>query len=313
VTRLRRSSAPLGWLRALWVAALALGCAHAPLASAPVRERDPLPLPSDLGAVMRVDATALGAELGTELAQKVLRDAAGVDAVSGDPLLDRSLGVANVLWLGLPKFGAADAAPAVLVLRGHFSSATGATEPSWSRREGSSLRVLDRAGNAKPGFARVYALPGDEILLWASAAELATIERALLGDPISAPLHAPERGAVSIAARPEDVLARSRARYPELSERFAGLTRFEAFAEATQGVWRAELTLEFAAPLQASGANDVLEKLKQALADRECAVGALARGLFVSRFERSLRVQAWLEGPALEAVRGCVLGEACCA
>jgi hypothetical protein len=315
VTPPRRSRAPFGRLRPLWVAALALGCAVTPAAREPLHEPDRLALPSDLGAVVRVDAAALGAELGAELTQKVLRDAAGADVVGADPLLARSLGAANVLWIGLPGLEASEATPAVLLLRGHFSSIAGSTEPAgvWSTRGGSDLRVLDRTAAPGSGFARVYALPGDEVLVWASATEVIPVERALLGDAGGAPLHAPERGAVSMAARPEDVLARSRARYPELSERFAGLTRFEAFAEATQGTWRAELTLEFAALGQASGANEVLEKLKQALAERSCAVGALARGLFVSRFERSLRVQAWLEGPALEAVRGCVLGATCCA
>jgi hypothetical protein len=313
VTRHRRFRASVG-PRPLWALALALGCGLAPAAQAPVNEPDRLPLPSDLGAVVRVDAAALAAELGADLAHEVLHDAAGAEMVGSDPLLARSLDAANVLWIGLSALDASAAAPAVLLLRGHFGSVASA-EPgaAWSTREGSSLRVLDRAGAASPGFARVYALPGDEVLLWASAAELAPVERALLGDAASAPLRAPERGAVSLAARPEEVLARSRARYPELSERFAGLTRFEAFAEATQGTWRAELTLEFTAPVQASGASDVLDQLKQALAERSCAVGALARGLFVSRFERSLRVQAWLEGPALEAVRGCVLGATCCA
>jgi hypothetical protein len=323
LTRSSRSSSVLLRLRhGLAAAALALGCTHASESHMPdalAKDRlakDALPLPSDLAAVVRVDAAALGAELGAELAQKVLRDAVGTEAVSGAPLLARSLTAANVLWFGLPAPGSAEPAPGVLVVRGRFASvgsAADSADADWSVRSG-GIRVLELTdAAASAGYARVYALPGDEVWVWASATEVQAVEAALRGHAAGAPLRPPERGAVSLAANPDDLLARARARYPELSERFAGLTRFEGFAEATQGTWRAELTLEFSAATQTVSANDAVARLAGALAQRSCAVGALARGLFVSHFERSLRVQAWLEGPALEAVRDCVLGVACCA
>jgi hypothetical protein len=312
LTRTSRTSRVFQRLRhALLAFALACGRPPEPRTAAH-REVGALPLPSDLGAVVRVDAAALSAELGGELAQKVVRDAVGVAATSPSALLVRSLTAANVLWLGLPTLSAAEGAPGVLLLRGHFASLS-EPQPDWSTLDG-SVRVLELSDPlASAGYSRVYALPGDELWVWASAAELTSVEGALRGRASSAVLRPPERGAVSLAANPEDLLARSRAHYPELSERFTGLTRFEAFAEATQGIWRAEVTLEFAAAAQTASAGEVVERLKGALAERSCAVGALARGLFVSRFERSLRVQAWLEGPALEAVRGCVLGATCCA
>jgi hypothetical protein len=323
LTRPSPSSSVLQGLRLGLVAAvLALACAHASEAHAPEAltgdgmTEDALPLPSDLAAVVRVDAGALGAELGTELAQKVLRDAVGADAVARAPLLARSLASANVLWFGLEASGSAEPGPSVLVERGHFASIASAAEPAdtnWSALNG-GVRVLELTDPAKnAGYARVYALPGDEVWVWASATRLVAVEAALQGPSSGASWRPPERGAVSLAANPDDLLARARARYPQLSEQFAGLQRFEAFAEVTQGTWRAELTLEFAAAAQTVNANEAIARLENALAERSCAVGALARGLFVSRFERSLRVQAWLEGPALEAVRGCVLGVACCA
>jgi hypothetical protein len=87
----------------------------------------------------------------------------------------------------------------------------------------------------------------------------------------------------------------------------------EAFAEPTAGVWRADLSLDFATAAQASEVTQVIEQLRRALAERGCAVGALARALAVTSFERDVRVQAVLLGPEIAAVKACVFGEGCCA
>jgi hypothetical protein len=138
------------------------------------------------------------------------------------------------------------------------------------------------------------------------------VEHALAGDAAETVLRPPERGAVSVAARPEAVLAQAKARYPELVQRFAGLRRIEAFAEPTAGMWRADLTLDFASAAQAAEASALLERLRQALTRRSCAVGVVARAIAVTSFEHDVRVQTVLIGPELEAVEACVLGDGCC-
>jgi hypothetical protein len=56
----------------------------------------------------------------------------------------------------------------------------------------------------------------------------------------------------------------------------------------------------------------VLERLRQALTGRGCAIGVLARAVAVTSFERDVRVQTVLVGPELAAVKACVLGDGCC-
>jgi hypothetical protein len=196
-------------------------------------------------------------------------------------------------------------------MRGHFAGLGDAA--SWSRRDsGVELLELDAtAGSASDS--RIYRLPGAELLVWAPASELPGVERALAGAAIEPALRPPERGAVSLAARPEAVLARAAAHFPELAQRFAGLRRIEAFAEPTAGMWRADLSLDFASAAQAAEATDTLERVRQALTRRRCAVGVVARAIAVTSFERDVRVQTVLIGPELEAVKACVLGGGCCA
>jgi hypothetical protein len=201
----------------------------------------------------------------------------------------------------------------VLVMRGHFADLSRRdTAPArWSSHAtgGEALDLEDPPG----GYARVYRLRGGEVLVWATHPQLDRVERTLRGEEDELALRPPERGAVSVAARPAGVLARLSSRYPELAERFRGVQVIEAFAEPTAGVWRADLSLDFATRAQASEVTQVIEKLRRALAERGCAVGALARALAVTSFERDVRVQAVLLGPEIAAVKACVFGEGCCA
>ena len=296
-------------------AALLLACAAE---RAPAREPAPsalapeLPLPSGLDVAVRVDLTALSAELGQALARQFLSDAVSLaGSERSAALLARALDRAALLWVGLPAASATERPAGVLVLRGHFSDV--ADDASWSRRDsGVELLELDPT-DAGASYARIYRLLGDEMLIWAPSGELSGVERALAGDAVEAALRPPERGAVSLAARPAGVLARAEARYPELAQRFRDVRRIEAFAEPTAGMWRADLTLDFASAARAAEATDVLERLRQALTGRRCALGVVARAVAVTSFERDVRVQTVLIGPELEAVKACVLGDGCCA
>jgi hypothetical protein len=316
LTRLALFSRAVPWASLVLAvcAALPLACAaeRAPAREAPGAVAPELPLPSGLDVAVRVDLAALSAELGQALTRQFLSDAVslgGSERVAA--LLGRSLDRAALLWFGLPPASAAERPTGVLVLRGHFGDV--ADDGSWSRRDsGVELLELD-APDAGRGYARLYRLPGAEMLIWAPSDELARVERALAGETIEAALRPPERGAVSLAARPAGVLARAEARYPELAQRFADVRRIEAFAEPTAGMWRADLTLDFASAARAAEATEVLERLRQALTGRGCALGVVARAVAVTSFERDVRVQTVLIGAELDAVKACVLGDGCCA
>lgn len=314
---LRSTSAAFG--RAALVLAGALACGGAPRAlPAPVEATPVGPaLPPGAALTVRVDLASLGGELGGPLARQLLFDAVSLgEPAPAAQLLQSTLERTSVLWVAVPAEEPLDGGAKVLLTRGHFAHLAAAELGGWQSRP-SGLEVLDLAKSppAPSGYSRVYRLQGDEELVWASGGELDEVERALtrrsaVEEPALAP---PERGAVSIAAQPGPLLALYERRYPELVERFRGLRSLEAFAEPTAGTWRADVFLGFATVEQASEASSVLERLKAALAGRGCAVGAVARAATVSTFERDLRLQAWLEGPALESVLACVLGSSCCA
>ncbi|HWO14149.1 MAG TPA: hypothetical protein VNN80_31810 [Polyangiaceae bacterium] len=293
-----------------------LGCSSPPPPSARAPEPVGTPLPPGLDLTLRADLASLRAELGQELARQVLRDAFS-DRASAErgppPLLDSALDRSDVLWLGFPSLAEQAQPENVLLLRGHFAS-LGSGDPAarWSG-DGSGLASLELPENGAAGYVRVYRAPGDELLAWASRSTRDTLERALRSRSREQVMRPPERGAVSVAARPGPLLERYSVRYPELVERFRGLRRVEAFAEPSGSAWRADLTLDFDTPEQAREASQVAERLREVMAQRACAVGALARTLSITTFERNLRVTAALLGPELDVVRSCVLGDGCCA
>jgi hypothetical protein len=308
------------------VASIAGGIACAGPERAPARatSASEVPLPAGVDLAVRVDATALGGDLGEGPTHQFLRDTLS----QGEPpesaeLLDRALARATVLWLGIatPVVAAPSASPepqaqpedgrgTVLVMRGRFADLQ-AEGRAWTSRD-SGVEAIDLAGEAG-GYARVYRMPGDDLVIWTPRTELEAVELAIRGESAGAVLRPPERGAVSIAARPDGLLARHGSRYPELAERLRGLRAISAFAEPTSGMWRADLTLDFASVEQANAASAVAENLKRALAGRPCAVGTVARAVVLSSFASQLRVQMVLIGAEVASVKACVLGNDCCA
>lgn len=295
-----------------------LGCAS----QAKPRVKPPAPagtpLPAGLALAVRVDLGSLRAELGRDLAGRVLLDAVSRDTADGaprapvQPLLQRALAQSDVLWLGFPSIAQSDP-DTLLFLRGHFTSLAPSEPGARWLEDPSGTATLELDASEQPGYARVYRAPGDELLAWSPRGAQPAVERALRGPGREPVMRPPERGAVSVAASPEPLLNRYATRFPELIERFRGLRQVEAFAEPSSGAWRADLSLDFDTPEQAHDASLVAERVREAMTRRACAVGALARALTISTFERKLRVQAALLGPELDAVRACVLGDGCCA
>ena len=308
----------------LWYAlgllgALACGSGQRPLPAPVEQAAAGLPLPASTALAVRVDLASLRAELGDTLAQQVLLDAVSLgESARASKLLARSLERASLMWVaatGAPL----DEAGKVLLVRGHFESLDPTGELRGWRRQPSGVEALEvpDAEQNPGGYARVYRRAGDDLAVWAPRGELVDVERALAprraAQPVALGLPPPERGTLSVAARPEPLLELYQRRYPELVERFRGLRQVEAFAEPTAGTWRTDLLLYFETAEQATGASAVVERLKVALSQRSCAIGVVARVLSVTTFERNLRLQAWLEGADLDSVRSCVLGSGCCA
>ncbi len=310
----RRALAPCAF-----AACLGLSCARpAPTPAVPNGRQGAASLPADLDVVVRMDVAALGREFGTALAQRLLLDTVGGgDDPSDSKLLEQALSRSELAWLGLRSGVPLDDAAKVLILRGHFASLplTGKSSVlGWTAVEAESGLARYFRPTTRPGaYVQVHYPPGEELLIWASEQEVLAIERNSTERTDSARLRPPERGAVSLAARTERLRERYASRYPELVARFDGATLLEAYVESSVAGWTAEISLRFETSEQASNASPILQRLQQALGMNRCALGAVVRGAEISEFQSSIRLSTRLEPKRLEAVKACILAEACCA
>jgi hypothetical protein len=275
-------------------------------------------LPPELDVAVRVDVSSLRGDLGAELAQRLLLDALGRGGDAGpSTLLAQALTRSQLLWLGLSARDDVDSSERVLILRGHFAEVPIGAEPAsseWVASEGDGdLESFSRATPALGAYARLYAPPGREHLIWATSAQEAAVERTLRRGSAHASLRPPERGELSLSARSDRLRDQYAGRFPELVTRFDGARLLEAYVETHPMEWRAEVTLSFENEAQALDAGQVVEQLQQALGKNACALGIVARAARVSTFQSKLRVSARLVQDQLAAAKSCLLTEKCCA
>lgn len=302
-----------------FAACLGFSCARpAPTPALPNARQGAASLPADLDVAVRMDVAALGREFGTALAQRLLLDTVGGgDDPSDSKLLEQALGRSELAWLGLRSGAPLDDAAKVLILRGHFAGLplTGKSSVlGWTAVETESGLTRYLRTTTRPGaYARAYYPPGQELLIWASQQEVPAIEGKSTERSDAAGLRPPERGAVSLAARTERLRERYASRYPELVARFDGVTLLEAYVESSVAGWTAQVSLRFETSEQASNASPILQRLQQALGKNPCALGVVVRGAEISAFESHIRLSTRLDPKRLEAVKACILAEACCA
>jgi hypothetical protein len=300
----------------IWVALLA--CQPPPVRSAPravtpVTSAPQAALPADLDVTLRVNVELLTTELGQSVARRLLVDAVTAPGEpSASSLLERALARADLLWLGFRSGGSLDTAEKVLIMRGHFADLSPdptRADPNWSPSPAGLPHF--RNDTTRPGaLTRLYPR-GEELVVWATEGEAISVEQLLASGSDSSGLRAPERGAVSAAARPER-LRMYLDRYPQLAEHFAGVQLLQAYVDPSAAHLELELELRFETSAQALGASDVFEKLRQGVARQPCAVGVVAQMASVSVFERSLRVLASLQPEQVGGVEACVLSGKCC-
>jgi hypothetical protein len=274
-------------------------------------------LPGDLDVAIRVDVDWLTGELGAALVRRLLMDiVVGADDPRVIERLAQALSRSELLLLGFRSGDTIAAAEKVLVLRGHFA---GLTPPNagpgavWTASDSQRGRPHFFRPASRPGaLTRLYTR-GDEALVWVSEAEAVSVERWLGGADDLRSLSPPDRGGLSVAARPEPLRARHFRQYPELRQHFAGARSVQAFVDPRSGALMAGLELGFETTEQARGAQQILDRLRLEIAAAPCVVGATARATQLSIFERSVRLLAELDPGQVQGLEACLLGGECCA
>lgn len=306
---------------ACWLSAvLAGGCAapeRAAVARPPTLPEPVATLPVDLDVAVRVDVDWLEAELGPSLSQRLLLDMlVGADDAEAGLLLGDALRRSERLWLGFRLGAPLEAAEKVLILRGHFpppSAPRPALGGIWLESGAELGRPhLYREPAPAGALTRVYSR-GEQVLIWVSEAERAAVEQMLDGAGAEATLRPPERGALSLAARPERLRGQYLRDYPQLTQHFRGVQSLQAHLDSRAGEVMLEVELGFDTPVQASNAGQIIEQLRLKMAGAACVLGTTAHAAQLSVFEHKVRVLAQLGPSEVRSVEACVFGGKCCA
>jgi hypothetical protein len=252
-------------------------------------------VPADLDVVVRIDLDRIRRVLGSEVAA-ALRAAASASA--GDRLLATALSQADTAWIGFRPGLAAEHIDNVVVLRGRFA---GFDPPraEWGLPTdlGAVWRRYDRSSPPdRSAPARLYAW-GEELLVFASTAEIDSVERAVEGGQNESALEPPERGVLSVAARSAMLAESVAGRSPAAARLLRKSRRLVASAELGDTELRAEVELSFELEENARSAADAAGLLVTALRAAPGALGQFAGGISVEAVASTLvvRVRAPLQ------------------
>jgi hypothetical protein len=247
-------------------------------------------IPADLDLVMRIDLERIRAVLGNEITA-ALRSRA-VAGAGADSLLAEAMARAETAWIGIRPNLAPELTDNVIVLRGRFAGLDPSL-PTWRPATdlGGAWRRYERAAagdRASP--ARVYA-SGEELLVFASKAELDSVERAVERGQNEGALEPPERGVLSIAARSAPLADALADRSPSAASLLRKSRKLEASAELGETELRAELALSFELQEDARAAADASGLLVKALRASSGPLSRFADGISVEAVQTTLVVR----------------------
>jgi hypothetical protein len=260
------------------------GCAAARPAPppAPVLATPSDALPPDLDLVVRLDLARIRAALGAEGLSLVRRGA--TTALAGDAireLMQAALERSDTALLALRPELIPGETDNVLVLEGHFSELgveralrAGGFGPPIDL--GGDVRRFDHPGKlSRSAAARVYAF-GDERLVFASTAEIDSVEAVVERGMAPSSLKPKASGVLGLAARLRGVTAGLAQRYPLLAVAFGDAIHLEGSVESTDTGLSLEVSLELPDEAGAIRSADAFGRVRQALLTTEGKLGAVA-------------------------------------
>ncbi len=239
-------------------------------------------VPPDLDLVIRVDLAKVRAALGPEGIAALRRGAASAaGAETGSDFFVRALEHADVACLALRPELVPGEADNVLVLGGHFHELdveASLRKDGWSAPLdlGGAVFRYERPGKVSRSSAlRAYEF-GDEGLVFASPAEVDSVEAVLEHGLAPNPLKPEARGVLAFAARLRALRGGFGARYPSVARALGDARRVEGVVDSTASGLRLEVSLEFGSNDQAIAALGELERIRAALAQGEGKMATVA-------------------------------------
>lgn len=314
-----RSAALCDGLAAVTTLAFAIACAEsrgAPPAAPPL-DRPASAIPGDLDIAFRIDLTKARRVFGPRVADNVRLEI--VDEQE-DPataiLLARAIERADAMWVAFRPGLPARLTDNVLVLRGDFRS----VDPLNDAR-GGWAHPVDLGGGyflferPRPKWrsapARAYAFV-DERLVFVSEAEIDSVERVLEYRIDDDHVDPPDRGLVSIAARPGPVSGLLAAQFPAIATVLDQATSLQGYADAGEEGLRGTLEAGFATEDDARKAARQADALLSVLRQARGLVGRVARSAESSAVGRRLLIRLSTDGPGLAKLVGCLQGASGC-
>jgi hypothetical protein len=319
----------LGLLPMRWCTLLLVGSACAlgscgprslpPPPPAPSLDRPQDAIPADLDVAVRLDLARMRDLLGLHTLQ-ALRRRAPAGLIGSEPdeqLLGEALEQADTVWVALRPGLRPDLSDSVLVLEGRFRGFDPSRcqcQPRWQAPSdlGGAWRLFDRAKPAWRGApARIY-MRGTRLLVFASVAEIDSVERAVelrAGDPHVEP---PSQGVVSVEARANALASLLAERAPAAARLLRRASTLRAHADVDSQGLRAELELEFEAQPPARDAARAMLLLQRAVAEQHTLAGAFCRALEVAAVGTTVVARAQLGPDQLGHLVGCAVGRVAC-
>lgn len=268
--------------------------ARAPV-PAPVLAQPSDAIPGDLDLVVRLDLGRIRQVLGADALRK-LRERAGFgpDAEHEDALIIDSLERADTAWLGLRLAERRELVDSVLIVRGNFRDMdvrSYRAEPGWSgqRDLGGGWRCFEREPRRRSSPARAYARL-DELFVFVTPAEIDSVERVLERGIRDAHPTPPERGIVSLAARPHAFSAGLRQRAPAAARFLAKSERLEASADLAADRLKVEIAMTMEDEGSARRTADATGLLVLELIEQGAIPKLIARSLSVEAVGTSVVV-----------------------
>lgn len=298
-----------------WSVVLCVACAPPlpPPPPAPPIDRMASAIPGDLDVAFRVDLAAARRLFGPDVTRGIRIQVADAseDPATAD-LLTSALEHADALWAAFRPGLPARLTDNVIALRGDFRS----IDPRQDAR-GGFAHPIDLGGGwrsyerprprRRSAPARIYAR-ADDRLLFVSEAELDSSERVIELGKADDHVEPPDRGVLSLAARPGPLAALLSDRFPAVAAALDGATRLEASADADERGLRATLDVRFSNDDEAVLSTDRMKKLLEAMRRADGLVARIGGATEATTVGPDLVVRVALDARGLAAALGCLDG-----
>lgn len=275
-------------------------------------------IPADLDVAVRIDLASLKRTLG---AAKLGAIRGEVSAKAGDQegaerqLITDALVTADTAWMAFRPALHAENLDNVVVLRGDFASFDPqkyATSPRFRlpTELGANWRVYERAQpKRRTAVARIYAR-GANLLVFATTAEIDSVQRVLeagLRDPHLSP---PPRGDFSLEARSSALSSLLRQQVPMAARLLRLSSRLRGYVDLSASGLSSELELVFSDPAQARRGAEALGLWVRALmadgsSDSDALVPLLLKPLVIESLGNSAVVRLTLDQASLGILVAC--------